>query len=90
VIAGVRLNGQDLGVVWTAPWRVDISGVVKAKGNELEVMVSNLWPNRLIGDAGLPPEQRRTKSNIPDAMIKPDMELFSSGLLGPVMLRSGI
>jgi len=49
-IARVRLNGKDLGVLWTAPWRIDITDVVQAKGNCLEIEVANLWPNRLIGD----------------------------------------
>jgi hypothetical protein len=49
-IAGVRLNGSDLGVVWCDPWRVDITDAVKAEANLLEIRVANLWPNRLIGD----------------------------------------
>ncbi|MGN6555362.1 MAG: glycosylhydrolase-like jelly roll fold domain-containing protein [Verrucomicrobiota bacterium] len=49
-IAAVRLNGKDLGVVWTAPWRVDISSAVKPRGNHLEIEVVNVWANRLIGD----------------------------------------
>jgi hypothetical protein len=49
-LARVRLNGKELGVVWTAPWRVEISGIVKDKDNELEVEVTNVWANRLIGD----------------------------------------
>ena len=49
-ICRVRLNGKDLGVIWTAPWRVDIGPAVKAAGNELEIEVANRWPNRLIGD----------------------------------------
>ena len=49
-IASVRLNGKDIGIVWTAPWRVDITSTVKQKGNHLEINVANLWPNRLIGD----------------------------------------
>jgi hypothetical protein len=53
-IARVRLNGKDLGTVWTAPWQVDISEAVKQQGNELEIEVVNLWPNRLIGDDLLP------------------------------------
>ena len=53
-IARVKLNGKDLGIVWTAPWQVDISKTVKKKGNKLEIEVANLWPNRLIGDEHLP------------------------------------
>jgi len=49
-IARVRVNGEDLGVVWTAPWRVRSDGVVKPSGNALEVEVANRWANRLIGD----------------------------------------
>ena len=53
-MASVRLNGKDLGVVWTAPWQVDISSALKARDNILEVEIANLWPNRLIGDELLP------------------------------------
>ena len=63
-VARITLNGHELGVVWTAPWHADVSKVLKAGRNELEIDVANLWPNRLIGDATLPPEQRRTVSNV--------------------------
>jgi len=53
-MARVRLNGKDLGVVWTAPWRVDITDVVRAHGNQLDITIANRWPNRLIGDERLP------------------------------------
>jgi hypothetical protein len=53
-MARVKLNGDDLGVVWTAPRTVNISPAVKRKGNHLEIDVANLWPNRLIGDEQYP------------------------------------
>jgi hypothetical protein len=83
-VAQVRLNAQDLGVIWTAPWRVEIGAAVRPKGNRLEIDVVNLWPNRLIGDAKLPPEKRRTVTNV--KKFKADSPLLESGLLGPVTL----
>jgi len=55
-IARVRVNGHDLGIVWCAPWRVEIGGVLVAKRNQVEITVANLWPNRLIGDERLAPD----------------------------------
>jgi len=56
-IARVRLNGRDLGVVWTAPWGVEIpAGLLKPTGNQLEIEVTNVWANRLIGDEQEPPD----------------------------------
>jgi len=53
-LARVKLNGKDLGVVWTAPWEVNITDAVKKKNNRLEIEVANLWINRLIGDESMP------------------------------------
>jgi hypothetical protein len=55
-LAEVRLNGKPLGVLWTAPWRVDITAAVQPKGNKLEIKVTNVWANRLIGDEQEPPD----------------------------------
>ena len=50
-LARVRLNGCDLGVVWCAPWGVNVpKGLLKRTGNTLEIEVTNVWANRLIGD----------------------------------------
>ena len=50
VMAEVRLNGEDLGVLWHPPFRVELGKVLKPGANTLEVEVTNLWVNRLIGD----------------------------------------
>jgi hypothetical protein len=55
-MARVRLNGRELGVLWTAPWRVDVAGVLRAKGNVLEIDVANRWRNRLVGDERFRPD----------------------------------
>ena len=54
--AEVSLNGQDLGVLWKPPFRVNITAAAKPGVNKLVVKVTNLWPNRLIGDEQLPPD----------------------------------
>ena len=49
-MARVKLNGKDLGVVWCAPWQVEIGEALKVGENQLEIEVANRWPNRMIGD----------------------------------------
>ncbi len=49
-MARVRLNGKDLGVIWCAPWQVEISNALKTGENKLEIEIANRWINRLIGD----------------------------------------
>lgn len=53
VMARVRINGVDLGILWRNPYRIDISSAVKSGRNEIEIDVVNLWANRMIGDASL-------------------------------------
>lgn len=86
VMANVRLNGADLGTVWTAPFRVDATQALKRGLNTLEIRVANLWPNRLIGDAALPPDQRVAWTTWNP--FNKDTPLLPSGLLGPVRLEA--
>jgi hypothetical protein len=50
----VRLNGKPVAEFWGPPFRVDLTGLAKAGANKLEVDVTNLWTNRLIGDEQYP------------------------------------
>jgi hypothetical protein len=84
-LAEVRLNGKTLGIVWVPPFRVEITGALKPAGNVLQVEVCNFWPNRIIGDASLPPEKRLTKTNI--RKLTKETPLMRSGLFGPVTLQ---
>ncbi|MCS7265707.1 MAG: hypothetical protein NZ805_12835, partial [Armatimonadetes bacterium] len=52
-IAEVRLNSISLSVKWKPPFRWDITKFVKVGKNRLEVIVTNNWVNRLIGDEEL-------------------------------------
>ncbi len=88
VMARVTLNGKDLGILWKRPFRVNISGALRPGPNKLEVRVADLWPNRMIGDAGLPKAERFTWSSY-EPFTK-DTPLPPSGLLGPVTIQSAV
>ena len=49
-VAVVSVNGKNLGILWKPPFRVEVTGALKEGPNALEVKVTNLWPNRMIGD----------------------------------------
>lgn len=83
-VAEVRLNGRNAGIAWHPPFRLDISKLVQAGHNKLEIRVANLWPNRLIGD-------KQADAGEPVAFTtynpyRPVSKLLESGLLGPVKL----
>ncbi len=80
----IELNGQNLGILWKPPVRVDISDVAKPGSNQLIVRVTNFWPNRIIGDLYLPEAERVTRTNI--RQLSRGTPLMVSGLLGPVRL----
>ncbi len=99
VIARITVNGRPLGILWTPPWHLELTGHLRSGPNEIEVEVANLWINRLIGDAALPPEQRITKTNVRLEPGNRTLRVFQgfaandpltpSGLIGPVRLRFG-
>ena len=90
-VARVHLNGRELGVVWTAPWRVALGDAIKAKGNQLAIEVANLWPNRLIGDGRLPKHERRTKTNVRlyDTPLPQEVQLYGSDPDAAIRQKTG-
>jgi len=86
LLAGlVQAPAQDLGILWCDPWRVAVPpGLLRPRGNELEITVANLWVNRLIGDSGLPAAKQLTSTTYQP--FSPKSPLEESGLLGPVTL----
>ena len=60
VNARVILNGHDMGILWRQPYRMDVTGVLKPGRNSLNIHVTNLWINRMIGDEQLPEDCDRS------------------------------
>jgi len=83
--AEVTVNGKPLGIIWHAPYKVDITSALKQGENELSIKVTNPWVNRLIGD------QQPGATKITFTTSNPyraKSKLIPSGLLGPVRLLS--
>ncbi|MBQ1542733.1 glycoside hydrolase [Caulobacter sp. CCUG 60055] len=84
-LAEVFVNGARVGQVWHAPYRLDVTDVLKAGRNALEIKVANPWVNRLIGDTQ-PGAKKVTFTVVPTYV--PGAPLRPSGLLGPVTLTA--
>jgi hypothetical protein len=83
-LAEISLNRKKLPVLWKEPFRLNITSRLRSGPNRLEIEITNLWPNRLIGDQWLPKEERYTFTNI--GKFTKDSPLRESGLLGPVKI----
>ncbi|MDX9946439.1 MAG: glycosyl hydrolase [Bacteroidales bacterium] len=81
-MAEVFINGTNAGLIWTNPFRTEITGLVRKGTNVVEVRVTNQWTNRLIGD------QKATAGN---KILNSQVMIWGrnpaeSGLLGPVTI----
>jgi hypothetical protein len=85
VVGEVSIDDRDLGTAWTFPFRVKVPGQLLTKGShKLQIKVTNVWNNRLVGDQFLPEEKRITRTNVQTK--DKNSPLVPSGLLGPVTL----
>lgn len=86
VMAKVKVNGEYAGGVWTAPYRLNITNLLRKGVNTIEVEVVNCWRNRVIGEKeAIPANERFTFQTA--TYLNKDSELQPSGLLGPVELQ---
>jgi hypothetical protein len=85
-VAEVSVNGAPTNVAWKPPYRVDVTGLLKAGTNRIEVKVTNVWHNRIVGDLKYPEKGEFAPTNM-KWKFNADMELLPSGLFGPVVLR---
>jgi hypothetical protein len=87
-LAEVSVNGQSLGVLWKAPFLIDITDSVVVGSNQVLVAVTNCWKNRILGDWKVPADEKITWTLHPFYHKDKDADLMESGLLGPVQLKS--
>jgi hypothetical protein len=84
-VAAVRINGKAAGTLWKRPYAIRTDGLLHAGSNTIEIDVTNLWPNRLIGDARDPTGKHYTWTNI--RKYTKESPLLPSGILGPVKIE---
>ena len=83
-IADLSINGTPAGVLWKAPFRTaDIKPLLKEGDNLLEIKITNVWRNRMIGD--VQPGEKHPVTAI-RRFYKSSDKLLPSGLLGPVRI----
>jgi len=84
----VSVNGQALGILWKAPYQVDVTNALKAGANHLQIKVTNEWTNRIIGDRTAAPEKKVLAGPPAGGIFGASQTLSNSGLLGPVTFVS--
>ena len=85
-IASVKVNGTEIGTVFTHPLKVEITGALRRGSNEVEIEVTNVWHNRIVGD--MQPGVRDKITYTPIDFFTAEEPLLPSGLLGPVRIVS--
>ena len=83
-IAQVTVNGRTFEPIWHPPFHVNVTSALRAGSNRVEIAVTNLWVNRIIGDQQPGALRKYTFTTMP--FYTAASSLLPSGLLGPVQL----
>ena len=70
-MAHVKINGTPVPLLWKAPYECDITEIITPGENFIEIAVTNLWPNRMIGDELEPDDLEWSEPDIDPATGKP-------------------
>jgi len=85
-LASITINGKPVGTAWKEPFQIDVTKALRPGSNKLEIRVTNLWVNRLIGDVQPNTIHQYTFTDI--VPYKAESPLLRSGLIGPVRFLS--
>ncbi|HSU49898.1 MAG TPA: glycosyl hydrolase, partial [Segetibacter sp.] len=80
----VSVNGNDCGIVWTPPYKANITRYLKEGQNRITVQVINTWNNRIVGDLKIP-SKKYSNTNI-KSKFKANGPLLKSGLIGKAQI----
>ncbi|MBK1826574.1 glycosyl hydrolase [Haloferula rosea] len=86
-IAEIIINGKHADTLWAPPFRTDITHLLKAGENHIEIKVTNTWHNRLSYDEALPRKERKSWTL---SGPKKDSPLKPAGLIGPAVIRIAV
>lgn len=88
-IAEVAINGRPAGVAWKRPYRLDVTGLVRPGRNSIEIKVTNLWINAMLGRPQPDYSALNAKFGVrfPAPVEWKKCSPLPSGLLGPVSIQ---
>lgn len=87
-LAEIKVNGKSCGIIWTKPYKVEITDALKSGNNTLEISVANTWANRIMGDEDFGAEKDDNKKIWTNARYRmSEKKLVKSGLVGSVKIN---
>ena len=87
-IATVKLNGKELGTLWTNPYRIAMVNTAKPATNVLEIDVTSNWMNQMLWQNKKPQHERDTWVLANTLEKMPNNGIMSSGIYGKVWIST--